>query len=564
MAIRPPKNNLRTGNKESPPQFGVYRNRRFLCWDARLPFATTAANQRVVMYVTAVTNPDAGVLILNPDGSQHAYMGINKGCNPCFMNVQTLATVGTYTVWVNHHGTNAGSEAIQLNSVPADVTGTITVDGGTVTTTTTATGQKAFLTFSGTAGQQLYMDTTNLTGTAFPDVGILDPNGNWVTEYGAGAPNSSFNWYTGLLTLSLTGTYKVAIEPTNQGTFGATFQLVTVPADTTGTITVDGGPVTTTTTATGQKAFLTFSGAAGQRLYMDTTNLTGTATAYFGIRDPNGNWVTNYRAGTPNSTCNWYTGLLTLSLTGTYKVAIEPTTMGMAGATFQLVTVPTDVTGTITVDGGPVTIGTNATGEKTYLTFSGTAGQRLYMTLNNPTGTATSAGVGVMNPSGSGFWSGSVPQTAGWSWYSGLWVLPQTGTYTIWLSPNGTGTFGLTYQLVTVPPDVTGTIAVDGGSVAIATTAPGQRAYLTFTGTSSQKVYLLLNNPTGTLSSSPVGLLNPDGSTFFGGTAYSTIGWHWCSPLWTLNQNGTYKLYLTPSGLGTFGLTFTLTSAACS
>src|SRR5258708_14908058 len=83
-----------------------------------LSFSTTTANQRVVMYVTAVSNPDAGVLILNPDGSQHAYMGINKGCNPCFMDVQTLATVGTYTVWVNHHGTNVGSETIQLSTEP--------------------------------------------------------------------------------------------------------------------------------------------------------------------------------------------------------------------------------------------------------------------------------------------------------------------------------------------------------------------------------------------------------------------------------------------------------------
>src|SRR5258708_15221202 len=78
-------------------------------------------------------------------------------------------------------------------------------------------------------------------------------------------------------------------------------------------------------------------------------SLTGTSYAYFGIRDPNGNWVTNYGAGTPNSSFNWYTGLLTLSLTGTYKVAIEPNGMGVAGATFQLVTVPADLTGTITI-----------------------------------------------------------------------------------------------------------------------------------------------------------------------------------------------------------------------
>src|SRR5258708_10749079 len=92
-------------------------------------------------------------------------------------------------------------------------------------------------------------------------------------------------------------------------------------------------------------------------------SLTGTSYAYFGIRDPNGNWVTNYGAGTPNSSFNWYTGLLTLSLTGTYKLAIEPNGMGVAGATFQLVTVPADLTGTITVNGRPVAIATSAPGQ---------------------------------------------------------------------------------------------------------------------------------------------------------------------------------------------------------
>src|SRR5258708_3805168 len=91
------------------------------------------------------------------------------------------------------------------------------------------------------------------------------------------------------------------------------------------------------------------SASTEQRLYMHTTNLTGTSYAYFGIRDP---FFFLMIRRPPRSTLFPYTTLfrsLTLSLTGTYKVAIEPNGMGVAGATFQLVTVPADLTGTITV-----------------------------------------------------------------------------------------------------------------------------------------------------------------------------------------------------------------------
>src|SRR5258708_27929647 len=83
--------------------------------------------------------------------------------------------------------------------------------------------------------------------------GIRDPNGNWVTNYGAGTPNSSFNWYTGLLTLSLTGTYKVAIERSEVHTSGLHSPHHIVSPLLLGTNTVDGTARTTSTTATPQK-----------------------------------------------------------------------------------------------------------------------------------------------------------------------------------------------------------------------------------------------------------------------------------------------------------------------
>src|SRR5207253_3234809 len=124
--------------------------------DVRLTFTTTTANQRVVMYVTGVTNPGAYAKILKPDGSQQAFVTINN--NPAgqtfFMDTQTLVTVGTYTVFVQHIGTNIGSETLQLKSVPADITGTITIDGSAPCTTLIRSGQDVRLTFTTTTANQ--------------------------------------------------------------------------------------------------------------------------------------------------------------------------------------------------------------------------------------------------------------------------------------------------------------------------------------------------------------------------------------------------------------------------
>src|SRR5260370_41494290 len=130
--------------------------------DARLTLSATAGKS-VVLSVTNVTNPDALVYLLTPGGTNLGVIGIGAG-NTSFMDTRTLATTGTYTLWIQHSSGNVGSETLQLSSVPTDVTGTITIDGPSVTITTTAAGQKANLTFSGTAGQKIVL---NLTGGTY-------------------------------------------------------------------------------------------------------------------------------------------------------------------------------------------------------------------------------------------------------------------------------------------------------------------------------------------------------------------------------------------------------------
>jgi len=184
--------------------------------DAVLTFSSTAG-QRVSLAVTSVTNPGAYVRLVMLDGTDQTYIGIGTGCNPCFLDTLTLATAGTYTLWVQHYSTNVGSETLQLYNV-VDATGTVTVGGVATTVTISTPGQNAQLTFGGTSGQQVTVHiTNNVIGTM--TVNLLDPSGNTLTStYTSG---SSFDLAT--QTLSTTGTYTISIDP-----YGASTGTVSV------------------------------------------------------------------------------------------------------------------------------------------------------------------------------------------------------------------------------------------------------------------------------------------------------------------------------------------------
>ena len=120
--------------------------------DGRLTFSGTAG-QRITVRVTDITNPAGWVNLVRPDGSTQA--GTFFCCGSAFIDTQVLPTTGTYTLWVQHSQTGFGSVTLQLSSVAADMTGSITIDGPTVPVPTTTPGQDGRVTFSATAGQQI-------------------------------------------------------------------------------------------------------------------------------------------------------------------------------------------------------------------------------------------------------------------------------------------------------------------------------------------------------------------------------------------------------------------------
>jgi hypothetical protein len=549
-------------------------------------------------------NQGSNIWMYDPSANQVLYWGGGAPGSTWwnYSGLITLSSSGTYTITFTPSGLSTWGATFQVGSVPADVTGTITVSPASgppapVTIATQSIGQSAHLTFTGTANQRLYLYAYNPTGTKdqYGDQGsniwMYDPSGNQVLYWGGGAPGSTWYNYSGLITLSSSGTYTITFTASELSTWGATFSLVTIPTDITGTITVSpaGGPPAPVTIATqypGQSAHLTFTGSANQRLYLYAYNPTGTKDQYgnqgsnIWMYNPSGGQVLYWGGGAPGSTWWNYSGLITLSAAGTYTITFTPSWLSTWGATFSLVTIPADVTNTITVSpaGGPpvpVTIATQYPGQSAHLTFTGSANQRLYLYGYNPTGTADQYGdqgsnIWMYNPSGGQvlYWGGGAPGSTWWN-YSGLITLSAAGTYTITFTPSELSLWGATFSLVTIPTDVTNTITVSpaGGPpapVTIATQYPGQSAHLTFTGSANQRLYLYGYNPTGTADQygdqgSNIWMYNPSGGQvlYWGGGAPGSTWWNY-SGLITLSASGTYTITFTPSWLSLWGATFSL------
>jgi hypothetical protein len=532
--------------------------------NGHLTFNGTAGQRLYLVINTPTGTNTSGAPIQLLDHTTSQWMLTTNGGAPgsnwtYYSGLETLKSTGAYSIDFQPYPPRTGWGAtFQLVSVPPDVTSPITVDGGAVSIATTAKAQSAHLTFNGTAGQRLYLTINTPTGSGTgAAVQLLDHTTNqWVLAT-VGGTGSGWTFYSGLKTLPSTGPYTVDFQPYGTGTWGATFQLVTVPPDPTSPITVDGGPVSIATTATGQSAHLTFSGSIGQRLYMYIDQPTGTNNSNINLFDPSGNQVVYVTGG--QGAWTYYSKLITLRAAGTFNITISPQGSGTYGARFLLATVPPDPASSITVDGGPVSIATTATAQSAHLTFSGSVGQRLYMYIDQPTGTGNSD-VNLFDPSGN-----QVLYVTGglgtWTYYSKLITLRAAGTFSITFTPQGMGTYGARFLLATVPPDPTSPITVDGGPVSIATAATAQSAHLTFSGSVNQQLYMHIDQPTGT-GNSDINLFDPSGNEIL----YVTGGqgtWTYCSSLITLRAAGTFSITFTPQGMGTYGGRFNLTSAAC-
>jgi len=262
------------------------------------------------------------VSLLDPSGT--VLTGGNCGNGAPFIDSLTLATNGTYAIFIDPQGPATGTTTVTLNN-DADATGTISIDGPSVTATTTVPGEDARLTFSAPAGQRIVVQVSNIS-IHQAEVNLLKPDGTVQAYVVINDFTSGQVFYIDLQALATAGTYTLWLQHLD-GTFGsATLQLSSVPADFTATITVNGPAVrfpAAGNNALGQNANLTFSATAGQQITLDISNDTYTPNTgcLLTVRDPSGAAITSNYCGTGMPTT---IGPFTASTTGTYSIYVDP------------------------------------------------------------------------------------------------------------------------------------------------------------------------------------------------------------------------------------------------
>jgi hypothetical protein len=418
--------------------------------------------------------------------------------------------------------------AAALGGSAAAVSFSITPGGSAVTVNIPNPGDKATATFTGTAGQRVSLDITNST-IASMKISLLKPNGSAVFTVSA----TKTAKFVDTNTLPSNGTYKLVVDPNQDRTGKVTLRLFDVPPDAANVMTVGSPGSTVTTTVPGQNANFTFSGTAGQRLALGLTGVTISAGSLT-LKNPDDTVLKGPQAF---ATAPSFIDPITLTQTGTYKLLLDPKGKAKGSVTLTGYDVPADTSAALTL-GSPATGTTTVPGQRNNFTFTGSLNQRVSLSVLSSDFTGT---ISLLKPDLSVLASTPVGPAGG---FLDTKVLPVAGTYTFVIDPSGAATGALSFTAYDVPADPTQAITAGGPAVTLTTTVPGQNGYATFTGTTGQKVSVLVSHVVD-LDPAELDLLKPDGSHALPGPVTVSNTGAWMQTV-TLTANGVYKILLDP------------------
>jgi hypothetical protein len=249
-------------------------------------FTTTTPNQRVSLNGTNGTMAaqiaftcDVNVSIVRvSDGHVFASPTCMEGSG--FIDTVTLPTVETYNVFVDPTTYVTGNLTMQLYTV-VDFNGSITADGTAVTASIGTPGGNAYYTFTTTAAnQRVSLDGYNgtmagqIAFTCDVNVSIVRVSDGHVFASPTCMEGSGF---IDTITLPTTEAYNVFVDPTYYVTGNLTMRLYTVPADLTGTLTVNATATPVSIQTPGQNASFTFTLGGSQAVTVRVTNNMFTA-----------------------------------------------------------------------------------------------------------------------------------------------------------------------------------------------------------------------------------------------------------------------------------------------
>jgi hypothetical protein len=486
---------------------------------------TGTAGQRVSLNLSGSTIALYKVTLVKVSGPTVFTVSATK--TPKFVDTNTLPSNGTYKLTVDPSSTYTGKVTLQLYNVPADASAVAVFGGAAGTVTTTVPGQDAYVTFTGVAGHRAAISLTGVTVSA-GNVTVLNPDATVLAPTRAFAKADSF---IDPLDLTQDGTYKVVLNPKAKATGSVTVTAYDVPADTSDALTL-GTPATKTISVPGQRAKFTFNGTFGQRVSLNVES--SAFNGAISLLRQNGSSV----ASTVISPAGGFLDTVVLPGTETYTVVVDPSGDQTGAAQFVAYDVPPDQTQSITAGGPPVTATNTVPGQNCYLTFSGTAGQRITVLVSNVNG-MNPAELDLQKQNGTHVIAAPLTVTSAGAWTQTI-TLPATDNYKILLDPQQYNTGTADVNLFTVPSDLSGTITPNT-PLTVTTTAPGQNAKYTFTGVQNNR--MSLNLTAVTIAQVKVSVVKPDGSNLIVKTVGTSGGF--AEPV-ILPVGGPYKVVVDP------------------
>ena len=413
------------------------------------------------------------------------------------------------------------------------------------------TGQSFTISAASSIGLVLFDETAGHHASATFSAGtitggqavIYDADSSHYDNLGVGSTTlDSLGRFIDTIPLPRTGTYTLLLAPTSTPPATTTVTVYDVQ-DLTGALTL-GTASSLSFTTPGQNALYTFSGTAGHRYSVQSTN---------GSPSP-GNITTNLLDldhYTPLGSSSGLGGFIeptSMTATGTYAVSVDPFKSGTGNAQLTVYDVPADLTGTITPGGSAVAASLS------------TPGQNGTYTVGTPTNSRVSLNVSGLSPSGTVTVKASDGSTvtSGSMGVASLFLEPWTfaSGQTITVDPSGANKGTATLTAYDVPADQTGTVTIGGSAVAVSCNVPGKNAFLTFSGTASQHVTVHVTS--NTVLGVTVKLLSTDGTTVLASTTSVSGSFNLSSV--TLPSTGTYTIKYDPSNALTGGANISVTS----
>jgi YD repeat-containing protein len=346
-------------------------------------FTATAGDSLGLAITNLTMSPSGNVTfsVIAPNGGSSGGIGCSMTPSPgCQLELANLLLTGTYRIVATPSVVATMSYTLRLTR---HATGTLQI--GTPQTLNLAPGQYADFTFTATANQSLAVGAASIASTPSGKpvrLQVFAANGTSMGQ------TLSSTWPTVSLTSLAAGTYRLHLFCHDAAS--VSMQLALGSADV-GTVPIDSGTVSFTSTVPGQNGIATFTATAGDDVGLAVTNETmwPAGSVQFTVYAPNGGSVGGINCSSSASP-GCQVELRDLPLTGSYRIVASPSVVATMSYTLRLTR---HATGTLTL-GTPFSLSLQS-GQYALMSFTATAGQSGSISIGSIATTPTGKLIGL-------------------------------------------------------------------------------------------------------------------------------------------------------------------------